>query len=178
MTETALEDLTQERDRYVAFVQRRVGSRELAEDIVQQAFVKSLERGSGLRREESIVAWFYRVLRNAVIDHYRRSDASSRALAQWAGDLARNQSPDAQTQAEICQCLLSGLRALKHAYRRVLELADMDGRPLADLAAEAGITETNAAVRLHRARKALRRRLHDCCAGCADCTCQTPGPDG
>ena len=56
MTATALESLAEERGRYVAFVRKHVGSLALAEDIVQQAFVKSLERGGEIRREESVVA--------------------------------------------------------------------------------------------------------------------------
>lgn len=171
MTAAALESLAEERGRYVAFVQKHVGSRALAEDIVQQAFVKGLERGGEIRREESVVAWFYRMLRNAVIDHFRRSEVSERALEAWAHELDRHESPGAETEAEICQCILAGLHQLKPEYRQALEVADMQSRPLAELAEEAGITESNAAVRVHRARNALRKRISDCCASCADCTC-------
>lgn len=173
MTAAALESLAEERARYVAFVQKHTGSRAVAEDIVQQAFVKSLERGGEIRREESTVAWFYRMLRNAVIDHFRRSDASERALESWAHELERFESPSAETEAEICRCIVAGLHQLKPEYRQALEISDMESRPLADLALEAGISESNAAVRVHRARTALRKRIRDCCASCADCTCES-----
>jgi len=47
-----------------------------------------------------------------------------------------------------------------------------------DVAAELGVTPNNAAVRLHRARGALKKRLEQTCGtctqhGCLDCTCQT-----
>ena len=48
-------------------------SRETAEDILQEAFGRALTRVDTLRDDESAVAWFYRLLRNAVIDHYRRT---------------------------------------------------------------------------------------------------------
>ncbi len=51
---------------FLRFVERRVGSRALAEEIVQDAFVHSLDGDAEIR--ESVVGWFYRVLRNAVID--------------------------------------------------------------------------------------------------------------
>lgn len=175
MTAAALESLAEERARYVAFVQKHIGSRALAEDIVQQAFVKSLERGGEIRQEESTVAWFYRILRNAVIDHHRHSNASDRALEAWARELGRQEAPDPVTKAEICQCIVAGLHQLKPEYRQALEVADMQDRPLGELAAEAGISETNAAVRVHRARNALRKRIHDCCSSCSDCTCDPPG---
>lgn len=46
-----------------------------------------------------------------------------------------------------------------------------------DYAAERGISANNAAVRVHRARKALARELAECCGGCAsagcgDCSCE------
>ena len=56
---------------FLAFVQRRVGARAIAEDILQEAFARALARGDNLRDGESAVAWFYRLLRNALIDHHR-----------------------------------------------------------------------------------------------------------
>ena len=47
----------------------------------QAAFTKGLERTGSLRDEGAAVAWFYRALRNAVVDYYRRNGARSRALA-------------------------------------------------------------------------------------------------
>ena len=58
--------------RFLSFLERRVGSRDEAEDILQEAFVRSIGRTESLRSAESATAWFYRVLRNALIDHHRR----------------------------------------------------------------------------------------------------------
>jgi RNA polymerase sigma-70 factor (ECF subfamily) len=63
-----------------------VGSREAAEDILQEAFVRGMGRADALREDESAVAWFYRLLRNAVVDHYRRRGAEERALARFAAE--------------------------------------------------------------------------------------------
>ena len=51
---------------FLRFVERRIGNRAVAEEIVQDAFVRSLDRGGEIR--DSVVGWFYGVLRNAVID--------------------------------------------------------------------------------------------------------------
>src|SRR4051812_4380887 len=56
---------------FLAFLMRRVESKEAAEDILQTAFTKGLERGAEVE-DEKVVAWFYRVLRNSIIDHYRK----------------------------------------------------------------------------------------------------------
>ena len=65
-------------------------------------------------------------------------------------------------------------------YAEALHGVEVDGLSLKDFAAAAGITPNNAAVRVHRAREALRRRLVATCAtcaarGCVDCTCGTRG---
>lgn len=62
------------------FIQNRVGTREAAEDVLQAAFVKGLEKGAAVPDEESAIAWFYRVLRNAIFDYYRQRGASDRSV--------------------------------------------------------------------------------------------------
>ena len=57
---------------FLTFLERRVGSREDAEEILQDAFVRGFEHAAEIRNEERVVAWFYRVLRNAVVDRHRR----------------------------------------------------------------------------------------------------------
>ena len=94
--------LESHRQFFLAFLQQRVESRAVAEDILQSAFVRGLEHGSELRDEESVVAWFYRVLRNAVIDHYRHRSASARAMETWGREFTERQEPDAALQQEIC----------------------------------------------------------------------------
>ena len=121
MTTAALETLAGERARYVAFVAKHVGSRALAEDIVQQAFVKSLERGDTIRREESVVAWFYRMLRNAMIDYYRQRASSERAAESLSREWETHQEPDDVFKGEICKCVAGLLESIKPEYRQAIE---------------------------------------------------------
>src|SRR5688572_3428779 len=76
----ALATLVDNRTRFLAFLERRVGSRDIAEEILHQAYVRGMDRGGGLRDGESAIAWFYRLLRNALADHWRHGDAERRAL--------------------------------------------------------------------------------------------------
>src|SRR6185436_6474344 len=89
--------LVEHHGRFLAFLERRLGSRALAEEILQEAFVRGIDRGSSLRDGESAVAWFYRVLRNAIIDHHRRAGAEQRALAAVAAEAEA--APDAADEA-------------------------------------------------------------------------------
>ena len=75
--------LVENRGAFLSFLERRIGHRESAEDVLQEAYARSLDR-LPIEDGESAVAWFYRVLRNAVVDHYRRGGASDRALSALA----------------------------------------------------------------------------------------------
>lgn len=173
-----VERLLAHREKFLGFVMRRVESREAAEDILQSAFVRGMEKGGELRDEESAVAWFYRMLRNAVIDHYRGRAAQDRAAEHWLQELETETKPDAMIQDVACGCVKEVLVDLKPEYRQAIELVDLEEKSLRDLASTAGIAENNAGVRVHRAREALRKAVKTTCGacaehGCIDCRCKT-----
>jgi DNA-directed RNA polymerase specialized sigma24 family protein len=60
------------------FVRWRVPNREVADDLLQLSLVKAIEAIPDLRNEESIVPWFYRLLRPAIVDYYRSHAADDR----------------------------------------------------------------------------------------------------
>ena len=164
---------------FLAFLERRVESRAVAEDILQAAFARGLERGAGVN-DEKVVAWFYRILRNALIDHYRRRSTSARAMEAWSREFTQHQEPAAALRQEICECVSGLLATLKPEYRQALQVVDLEDGKLSDLAQQSGITAENAAVRVHRARKALRRQVERACGtcaehGCFDCHCKGSG---
>ena|SRR5436190_1105307 len=172
----AIQRLVDSHRQFLAFLEKRVESRAVAEDILQSAFVRGLQRGAEVRDEESIVAWFYRVLRNATIDHYRHRASTERAYEGWGKEFGSVEAPEAELKEEICQCVSALLGSLKPEYREALRVIDLEEGSLNDLAERTGITSGNAAVRVHRAREALRKQVRTACGscaehGCLDCHC-------
>ena len=166
--------------RFLAFVERRIGSRDDAEDILQEAFVRSLEHTPSLQSSTSASSWFYRVLRNAMIDYFRRQETRGRALERLAAETDQAGTLDSELESVVCACVLSLLDTLKPEYAAALRRVDLDGTSVRTYSAETGITPSNAGVRLHRAREALRRQLARCCGtclthGCLDCQCGNQG---
>jgi len=155
----------------LAFVERRVGDRRLAEDILQDAFVRGLERGGALRDGESATAWVYRVLRNAVIDHHRRRGAANRALDAFAGELGDATTAPLEVADSVCACVSHLAAALKPEYADALRVIDVEGVPVKDYATQAGLSRSNAAVRVFRARQALLRQVSASCGTCAEHGC-------
>jgi len=158
---------------FLRFLEARLKDRDVAEEVLQAAFVRSLEKGGAIEDARSAVAWFYRLLRNAMVDHYRRRDVEARALERQ-----RSEPPthDAELHDAVCACMRLLLPNLKAEYAEVVRRADLEETPIGEVATELGITENNATVRLHRARKALKRELERSCGtcathGCLDCSC-------
>jgi RNA polymerase sigma-70 factor (ECF subfamily) len=168
---TIVERLLGRRDEFLRFVEARVDSRGTAEDILQSAFLRGMEKESTLRDEESAVAWFYRLLRNAVIDHYRSQGSVGRLIEQWPEGLDVPDEPVEFVKNEICRCVGHVLDELKPEYGEALRLVDIEERPITELAKQSGITPNNATVRIHRAREALRRQVRKVCGSCVEHRC-------
>ncbi|WP_263365729.1 RNA polymerase sigma factor [Edaphobacter bradus] len=176
MPTNTIADLFQQRDQFLSFIRKRVESSATAEDILQSAYVRAMEKSSSLRSGDSIVAWFYRVLRNAVIDHYRHRAAEDRAFDGWAQDVATETQPDSLAEDSTCHCVLGALNKLKPTYSEILREVELDGKSLEAVANATGITAGNAAVRVHRARQSLKKQLTLVCGTCctsasSNCTC-------
>ena len=173
---TLSDTLAEHHRRFLAFLVHRVGSEAVAEDILQEAYAKSLEKADGIRDEESVVAWFYSLLRNAVVDYYRRAGTEKKAQAQLERSAETSYEPELRDN--VCRCVSAILPSLKPEYAEIVGEVELRDRSIAEVEQEKGLT----AVRLHRARSALRRRLVEVCGacsthGCVDCTCRTkPAP--
>ncbi|MCP3059559.1 RNA polymerase sigma factor [Myxococcus sp. K38C18041901] len=176
-----LETLVAQRRRFLAFLAPRVGSPEEAEEVLQLALVKGLEKGEALRDEENAVAWFYRLLRNVLVDRHRRAQRESQALALEEAEAPRSTEDTAALESSVCACVAGLADTLKPEYAQAILRVDLEGTPVAAFAGEEGLTANNAAVRLHRARQALGRRLIELCGtccthGCVDCVCEPGRP--
>jgi RNA polymerase sigma factor (sigma-70 family) len=165
---------------FLRYLERRVGDRALAEDILQDAFAKVIARPDQAPGDEAIVPWFYRTLRNAAIDRFRRRDAAGRAFEAFARELERHEAPAPDMAAEICACVTRLAATLKPEYAEALHAIEIGGTPVKAFAERKGLSAGNAAVRVFRAREALRKRVTESCGlcaehGCVDCTCRAPG---
>jgi RNA polymerase sigma factor (sigma-70 family) len=168
--------LVQNHQAFLVYLERRVGSRALAEDILQDAFARVIARPDQAPADEGLVPWFYRTLRNAAIDQFRRRGAADRAYEAFARELETQESPSPSLEAEICACVSRLASTLKPDYEEALTAIEVGGTPVKTFAARKGISASNAAVRVFRAREALKKRVSESCGTCAehgwvDCTC-------
>ena len=163
---------------FLQYLERRVGDRALAEDILQEAFAKVVARPEQAPADESVIPWFYRTLRNAAIDQFRRRGAADRAYEAFARELETHEAPTADMAAEICACVSRLAATLKPEYAEALEAIEVAGIPVKTFAEQKGLSSSNAGVRVFRAREALKKRVTESCGtcaehGCFNCTCKS-----
>lgn len=171
--------LNAERTAFKAFLQARVGDD--AEDLIQSGLIKAMAHAGDFPTPEHVTAWFYRVLRNAVIDHYRRhgvvrrrDEAYGTLLSSLGEDIA---AAPPGWEKQICACLGGVIATLPARQAELLRRVDLAGAAVHEVARDLGITANNASVTLHRARQELRKKLMNFCGACAadaclDCHCE------
>jgi RNA polymerase sigma-70 factor (ECF subfamily) len=138
------------------YVSRRVGGdRSLAEDLVQDAWMRALDAwpAGGIPNEP--LAWLIRVAHNSLVSHFRRTVPGSVDAA--AIDLeAPAFRPEA---ADTGQAVSWGLARLRRRHADLLESFYFDGKSVQDIAREHSLSERAVEGRLRRARLKLKSTL-------------------
>jgi RNA polymerase sigma-70 factor (ECF subfamily) len=162
---------------FLRFVRSRVKNEHDAEDILQTAYRKGLEKTCDLRENEKVIAWFYRILRNAIIDHYRKRGVEKRRMG--TSEEAENLPVELDSRMEkaVCKCVGDLIPTMKPEYAEAIKEIELEEKSLKGFAAKKGLTSNNAMVRLYRARQSLKKRLLETCGtcaehGCLDCNCR------
>jgi RNA polymerase sigma-70 factor (ECF subfamily) len=139
-----------------AYVSRRVGGDAgLAEDLVQDVWMRALEDWGhkGLPREP--LAWLLRVARNTLVSHFRkrRPEPCDPALFDVQDERV---SP---LSSEMAAVVGWGLAQLPRSHADLLEAFYIDGRTVEEIARERSMSGRAVEGRLRRAREKLRRTL-------------------
>ena len=137
-----------------AFIFSRVGNREAAEDLTSEVFLRALAHLDPTREEHSIVAWLYRVARNAVNDYWRAERGARVVSLDQVRVVRPNTSePDAGRQEQTAGRARELLQQLPENYRTVLQHRLLEGLSVAETAERMATSESNVKVLQHRALK-------------------------
>jgi RNA polymerase sigma-70 factor (ECF subfamily) len=135
------------------------GSREEAEDLVQETFVRVLRKPRILRSEDDL-GYLLRVLRNTFISTRRTAGRRPQATAPpEALDLIEDRSsaqPEARLEAEEVYTAIS---ALPEDFRDAVVAIDLVGLSYREAAQTLGVREATITTRLHRGRQRIARAL-------------------
>lgn len=154
-----------------AFIARRIPSREEAEDILQDVFMRFVQTDA-LNPVTQVAAWLFRAARNRIIDHSRKrreermpqmrgQDDESGFVSEITALLADEESsPEMEyLRTLVWEEVEKALGELPAAQRDVFELTEMEGFTFRELAEDTGIPVATLLSRKHYAVKHLRNRL-------------------
>jgi len=139
------------------YVRRRVPASD-ADDVVQDVWLRFHERLGGLREEDRVAPWLFRIARSVVVDHLRR-----RRPEGDPPDVADEPDAEGNHNETVGEWLPAMMDSLPEPYREALRLVEIDGVAQADLAARLGLSPSGAKSRVQRARKMLVETLRRCC---------------
>jgi RNA polymerase sigma-70 factor, ECF subfamily len=156
----------------LAFGLRMCGHRQDAEDVFQETLVKVYTQLKSLEAPGALRTWLWRIVSNECLMSRRGPRDPSRAVAiddfgpsasgtpsRELADLSGVSPEAAAMHSEKREQIEAALRNLPPDYRIIVLLRDFEGLTTEEVAGALGITESNAKVRLHRARMALRDQL-------------------
>ncbi|GCE15449.1 RNA polymerase sigma factor SigZ [Tengunoibacter tsumagoiensis] len=146
-----------------SFIRRRVADDAVAEDLLQDVFLKIHQHGSHLRDARRLESWIYQTTRNLIVDHYRSRQRALTSL-DAALDLELPEDlPDDDVVSELLPCVRAMVLALPEQDRQALILTEYRGLTQKELGERLGISLSGAKSRVQRAREKLKQELLACC---------------
>lgn len=141
------------------YLRKQLHDPTVAEDLLQDTFLKALAQGGRFCQLENSRAWLFQVARNRLID-YRRTH---KLHDEIPANLADHPEPEQPVVDDLSQCLPRVLKELTPEDSEAITLCDIDGITQAEYARLKGLTTAGAKARIQRARKRLKSRLKAAC---------------
>ena len=142
---------------------RLTGNEEDARDVVQESYLRAYRGLKRFRGDAQFTTWLYRITANCANTHLgKRTRRRTEPLPDDVVlvDLDPDRDPAARADASLLREKLEGaLEDLPPKLRSVVVLRDIYDMPHEEIAANLGISESAAKVRLHRARRKLREQV-------------------
>jgi len=166
-------------DEFFRFAMYRVKNREVAEDLVQETFLSGLKSLQGFRRDCTEKSWLYNILRNKIIDHFRKKTNQEIKRSSsfdendddtfygrffnkdgnWTSNIS-NENWDLSAdkimeRQEFMQFLMLCLSLLPETWSKVFSLKNIDDFSTKEICKELGITPSNLWTIIHRSKLQL-----------------------
>jgi RNA polymerase sigma-70 factor (ECF subfamily) len=156
-----------------AFVRTKVSGDDVAEDILQDIFMR-IHKGIGnLRHEDRVQSWVFGIARRAIADHYRKKGRDKENPA--GGDIGDDEAVEdpvlnitdfegsQDVHEEVLSWLIPMIDELPEKYSKPLKMADVEGKTQQEVADQLGLSLSGAKSRVQRARQKLGEVLAACC---------------
>jgi RNA polymerase sigma-70 factor (ECF subfamily) len=143
-----------------AFIRARVPDDATADDLTQETLFKVYRSRASLREDDRLEAWLYRIARRTLIDYYRKRRPSEELPASLKSD---SQAEVDTIRGAVLISTIRYMEELPDTYRIPLQLSELEGMTMAQIAARLGLSLTAVKSRIRRGRQILKKMLQECC---------------
>jgi len=146
----------------VGFARRYVKTTEIAEEIVQDLFLKLWSRRGSLGEIDSVKTYLFRAARNTALNHLRRRKLEHEWLEKEGTTITEERShegDEAVTESEVAEAVRAAVDRLPPRCREVFMLSRDGGLTYGEIAKSLGISIKTVETQMGRALKALRESL-------------------
>ena len=148
------------RDRVYGLMWRLCGGdRALAEDLLQESFVRAWQKLDSFRGDSRFGTWLHRLSVNVALSDRRSRLRRLGRETELEGTVERNAAGDKDVYAGQRMDLEKAIARLPERARTVLILFDIEGYSHAEIGEIAGMAVGSSKAQLHRARKLVRNEL-------------------
>lgn len=147
----------------LAYVRSKVRSKEDAEDILQNVFIKISSNVNKLNEEVKLKSWIFTITRNAIIDYYRTNANKKKVTVAEEIDENILDADDPDPTKGLDQCMNTMIGLLPEEYRDVILDSEIKGMKQKDMAEIYGIAYPSMRSRIQRGRERLKQLFYNCC---------------
>ena len=127
---------------------------QLSDDILQESYIKAITKASQLKQTSSLLAWFKTIVRNAAYDTLRKKQREQKAKSTIDIETIAKQE---EFEKQSCECLIQLIKELPDKDQAIITDYDIKQKPYEELSKHYKTSRNTLKVRLHRARKKLKR---------------------
>ncbi len=149
-------------DKLKYYIQSKINDKNVAEDLLQDVFIKVHSKIDTLKDNTKIHSWLYQITRNLIIDYYRiNSKKLPYNVTLEEENVSGNDS--LERMQNISRDLVMLMEELPEKYCEALCMTEFDGLSQKEYAKKIGISYSGAKSRVQRAKIILKDILMKCC---------------
>lgn len=155
-------------DQLKAYIVKRMADSSIADDILQEIFIKIHESIHSIKDETKICAWVFQIARNTINDYYRKHKTKLSEVQILSNtELNAIDETDSKLEDNPTEHLASGLQdminSLPEKYAQALNMVEIQGLSQIQLSQKLNISVSGAKSRVQRGRQMLKDSLMNCC---------------
>jgi len=144
------------------FVMQQVQDEHVADDILQEVFLKMETHIHQLRDENKVQQWLYQIARNAILDHFRQAQ-KRQAFPSFLSKESYEMAFDADLNEVVASWIPGAIALLPEKYREAVFLSEIKGLSQKELAKQLDLSYSGAKSRVQRGRAKLKDLILECC---------------